>query len=370
MNKIVFKLSIIDNKIALFWSFCFLVGTIISFYLSIIISTYFYFLTVPILSLTLYLIKLTITQVKDEYKQLIKKEKYFNDGRHLEYFENKKRQAKFELHVINGKRHGSYKSYYENGQIKIYSNYINGVLDGSYRHYYENGQIEVDRNYINGELDGIYKSYYENGQIKLDCNGKNGEIEGVYKSYYESGNLKNQFNYKNGSKVGQFQSFYDNKAKYREGNFGEKELVKEYFKNGNLKFLQDNNKYTFYDDDNNLKCEISDDINGFCGKWKNYREDGIIEYELDFDDYNSDKKNKRVTKTIFTKGGDFYSKNNVSYEWIKGSHMLYSSDAADSRREGGIFNQPIQWRGPGGDGGAFSIDLKPIKLIEDIIKFI
>ena len=228
MNKIVFKLSIIDNKIALFWSFCFLAGTIISFYLSIIISTYFYFLTVPILLLTLYLTKSTITQVKDEYKQLIKKEKYFNDGRHLEYFENKKRQAKFELHVINGERHGSYKSYYENGQIKIYSNYINGVLDGSYRHYYENGQIELDCNYINGELDGIYKSYYENGQIKLDCNGKNGEIEGVYKSYYESGNLKNQFNYKNGSKVGQFQSFYDNKAKYREGNFGEKELVKVY----------------------------------------------------------------------------------------------------------------------------------------------
>ena len=75
------------------------------------------------------------------------------------------------------------------------------MLDGSYRHYYENGQIEVDRNYINGELDGIYKSYYENGQIKLDCNGKNGEIEGVYKSYYESGNLKNQFNYKNGGDI-------------------------------------------------------------------------------------------------------------------------------------------------------------------------
>ena len=94
MNKIVFKLSIIENKLPLFVCFCFLVGTIISFYLSIIISTYFYFLTVPILLVTLYLTKSTITQVKDEYKQLIKKEKYFNDGRHLEYFENKKRQLK------------------------------------------------------------------------------------------------------------------------------------------------------------------------------------------------------------------------------------------------------------------------------------
>ena len=102
MNKKVFKLSIIDNKLPLFICFCFLAGTIISFYLSIIISTYFYLLAVPLLLITLYLIKLTIAAVKNEYKRLIKKEKHFNDGRHLEYFEDKKRQAKFELHIING----------------------------------------------------------------------------------------------------------------------------------------------------------------------------------------------------------------------------------------------------------------------------
>ena len=349
MNKKVFKLSIIDNKLPLFICFCFLAGTIISFYLSIIISTYFYLLAVPLLLITLYLIKLTIAAVKNEYKRLIKKEKHFNDGRHLEYFEDKKRQAKFELHIINGERHGSYKS------------------------YFINGQIEVDCNYINGELDGIYKSYFINGQIKKDCNYINGKRHGFYKTYYDNGNLKNQLHYNNDTldEDERFHSFYDNKAKYREGNFGENGLVKEYFKNGGLKFLKDKNKYTFYNEDNNLKCEIY--ITGYynyIGIWKNYREDGTIEYELDFDDPTSDVKNNMVSKTIFTKGGELFSKNPVSYKDISGSHLLYCSEDSDSRREGGLFNQPPRFKGPPGPNGSFTIDLNPISSIEDIIKFL
>ena len=371
MNKKVFTLSIIDNKLPLFICFCFLSGTIISFYLSISISDYFYFLSVPVLLLTLYLIKLIIGQVKNEYKRLIKKEKYFNDGPHLEYFHDKKRQVKFELHIINGERHGSYKSYYENGQIELECNYINGELDGIYKSYFINGQIETDCNYINGKKHGLYKTYFINGQIETDCNYINGKKHGLYKTYYVNGNLKNELYYKNGNEDGQFHSFYANKANYREGDFDENGLVKEYFKNGNLKFLKDKNKYTFYDEDNNLKCETHiKGSYGFLGIWKNYREDGTIEYELDFDDPNSDEKNNIVSKTIFTKGGDFFSKNNVSYEIISGSKMLYSSIDSDYRRENGIFNQPRTYKGPPGPCGSFTIDLKPIKSIEDIIKFI
>ena len=346
MNKKVFKLSIIDNKLPLFICFCFLAGTIISFYLSIIISTYFYLLAVPLLLITLYLIKLTIAAVKNEYKRLIKKEKHFNDGRHLEYFEDKKRQAKFELHIINGERHGSYKS------------------------YFINGQIEVDCNYINGELDGIYKSYFINGQIKKDCNYINGKRHGLYKFYYDNGNLKNQLHYNNDTldEDERFHSFYDNKAKYREGNFGENGLVKEYFKNGNLKFLKDKNKYTFYDEDNNLKCETHiEDSNSFFGKWKNYREYGTIEYELDFDDSNSDKVTNKVVKTIFTKGGEFFSKNVVTYNKIKMAEVNFFNFYAGNRMEESVYKWDTGMRGPPGVAYC-SVNLKPISSIEDIIK--
>lgn len=104
--------------------------------------------------------------------------------------------------------------------------------------------------------------------------------------------------------------------------------------------------------------------------WKNYREDGTIEYELDFDDPTSDVKNNMVSKTIFTNGGDFFSKNSVSYKDISGSHLLYCSEDSDSRREGGLFKQPPRFKVPPGPNGSFTIDLNPISSIEDIIKFL
>ena len=317
-------------------------GTIISFTLSFYISNYLYFLSIPLLLLCLHLLRLSIVDAYDDYLRYCRDEEYMSDGSHT----IKKENRKYIVNLLNGKRHGSFIEYFINGQIKL------------------------DYNYKNGEIGGVYKSYYENGQIEKNCNYINGKFDGPYKSYYENGNLMDQLHYKNGNKDGQFQSFYDNKAKYREGNFGEKELVKEYFKNGNLKFLKENNKYTFYDKDYNLKCEIHSTGNDFIGTWKNYREDGTIEYELDFDDTNSDVKNNKVSKAIFTKGGDFYTKIIVSYKNISGSNMLYGSNSQKRRREGGRFNQPRIYMGPPDAGGAFIIDLKPISSIEDIIKLI
>jgi antitoxin component YwqK of YwqJK toxin-antitoxin module len=322
-------------------------GTIISFTLSFYISNYLYFLSIPLLLLCLHLLRLSIVDAYDDYLRYCRDEEYMSDGSHT----IKKENRKYIVNLLNGKRHGSFIEYFINGQIKL------------------------DYNYKNGEIEGVYKSYYENGQIEKNCNYINGKFDGPYKSYYENGNLMDQLHYKNGNKDGQFQSFYDNKAKYREGNFGEKELVKEYFKNGNLKFLKENNKYTFYDKDYNLKCEIHSTGNDFIGTWKNYREDGTIEYELDFDDTNSDVKNNKVSKAIFTKGGDFYTKITVSYQILNGSHLLFSSDHLDTRREGGSVGLRNRILIPGYTNWVnpsklnHSIELKPINSIEDIIEF-
>ena len=356
MNKIVFKLSIIDNKIALFWSFCFLAGTIISFYLSIIISTYFYFLTVPILLLTLYLIKLTITQVKNEYKHLIKKEKYLNDGRHVEYYFSKKRkpqQVKFELHIIDGQRHGT------------------------------------------------YKSYFENGQKSKDCKYEKDKLHGEHKEYHVNGALKLQTHYKEGIQYGETKSFYNNANIYREVNFvnGEYEgEIKEYFKNGNLKFIKNEAKYTFFDDKKNIKCDVElEEVRKnhgayilYKGLWKNYRLDGTIEYELDFEDgastfsdwwvgcgfaFSSDKHSDKkrykgeVPKTILTKGGEFFSENLISYNAIQKAEVNFFNSYAGNRMEESIYKWDTGMRGPPGLSRS-SVNLKPISSIEDIIKFI
>ena len=356
MNKKVFKLSIIDNKLPLFICFCFLLGTIVSFYLSVFISNYFYFLTLPILLLTLYIIKLTITQVKNEYKNLIKKEKYLNDGRHVEYYSSHKRkpqQVKFELHIIDGQRHGT------------------------------------------------YKSYFENGQISEDSNYEFGKLHGEYKEYHVNGNLKNLTQYKEGIQYGETKSFYDNGNKYREFNLINNEYegeIKEYFKNGNLKFIKNETKYTFFDDKKNIKCDIElEEVRKnhgsyilYKGLWKNYRSDGTIEYELDFEDaastysdwwvgcgfaFSSDKHSDKkrykgeVPKTILTKGGEFFSKNLIAYNAIQKAEVNFFDSYAGNRMEESVYKWDTGMRGPPGVAYC-SVNLKPISSIEDIIKFL
>ena len=305
-----------------------------------------------------------------------------NDGLNVTYYKNNKiKIVKERYYSINGQKHGEYKSYYLDGIIEKECNYINGKFEGIYKSYYKNGQIIEHCNFINGKIEGSYKSYYVNGQIKKDCNyiksiNSNRKLDGIYKSYYENGNLKDQLHYKNGNKVGQFHSFYDNKAKYREGNFGGKEVVKEYFKNGNLKFLKDKNKYTFFDEDNNLKCDIqlvvvreNRDYNILLisGLWKNYRSDGTILYELDFEDPNSDETKNIVTKTIFTKRAELFSKKLISYNAIKMAEVNFLSSYAGKRMEESIYKWDTGMRGPPGVG-YHSVNLKPISSIEDIIK--
>ena len=341
MNKKVFTLSIIDNKLPLFICFCFLAGTIMSFYLSISISDYFYFLSVPVFLLTLYLVKLTITQVKNEYKRLIKKEKYFNDGRHLEYFDDKKRQVKFEINIISGKR------------------------DGAFIEYYLDGQVKVNANYNIGEFNGPHKTYYENDKKSKDCNYEKGELHGEYKEYHENGNLKSQTQYKKGTQTGETKSFYNNGNIYREVNCvnGEYEgEIKEYFKNGNLKFIKNEAKYTFFDE---VQKHILFDGNLSLvdGVWNSYRNDGTIEYQLSFED----KKGKSL-KIIFTKSGEFYSKKYYDYKFFKGIHVNYSNEFSGQRLDSKIITKPTTVKGPPGLSNGFTVNVSQIKSIEDIIK--
>jgi len=389
MNKIVLKLSIIYNKLALFSSFCFLVGTIISFYLSIIISTYFYLLAVPLLLLALYGIKSTITQVKDEYMRLIKKEKYLKDGCHLRYFDNNKKQVKFEINIISGKRDGAFIEYYLDGQVKVNANYNIGEFNGPHKTYYENDKKSKDCNYEKGELHGEYKEYHENGNLKLqtqykkgtqtgetksfydngkkskDCNYEKGELHGEYKEYHENGNLKSQTQYKKGTQTGETKSFYNNGNIYREVNCvnGEYEgEIKEYFKNGNLKFIKNEAKYTFFDE---VQKHILFDGNLSLvdGVWNSYRNDGTIEYQLSFED----KKGKSL-KIIFTKSGEFYSKKYYDYKFFKGIHVNYSNEFSGQRLDSKIITKPTTVMGPPGVYNGFTVNVSQIKSIEDIIE--
>ena len=65
----------------------------------------------------------------------------------------------------NGKRHGPWVRYYDNGQLYYKGTYKNGKWDGPYVRYYENGQFWTEGTLKVGEEDGPWVYYLPNGTV-------------------------------------------------------------------------------------------------------------------------------------------------------------------------------------------------------------
>ena len=97
------------------------------------------------------------------------------------------------------------KDYFENGQIQMdafYSsfdknikegsqcNYRSNTKEGSYKNWYENGQLEYSATYKNGLVDGFSGSWYKNGTKESEENWLQGQLNGKVKYWTEKGELQ------------------------------------------------------------------------------------------------------------------------------------------------------------------------------------
>ena len=76
---------------------------------------------------------------------------------------------------------GEFKSYYDDGQLKLLQNYKNGIKHGVHKSFDDGGDLIYSRNYINGKLEGL--EVFEGGWYLDSTYWKNGEKHGVEKSY-------------------------------------------------------------------------------------------------------------------------------------------------------------------------------------------
>jgi len=154
---------------------------------------------------------------------------------------------------LNGKRHGVWKKYYSNNNIRyegtfkagketgVFKYYditdsshptitkkfkpnsitatvkfytLKGTLEssgemrgknriGTWLYYYPDEKtLMIEENYENGILDGSYKSFYKTGKITEILNYKNGKLHGNAKRYADNGVLLDDLNYNNGKLEG------------------------------------------------------------------------------------------------------------------------------------------------------------------------
>ena len=73
----------------------------------------------------------------------------------------------------NGRYHGLYEEYHENGALKAKVTFEDGLEVGEARHYYANGKLEAEGEFERGRLVRA-KKYDKDGKLISDKSDKNG----------------------------------------------------------------------------------------------------------------------------------------------------------------------------------------------------
>ena len=80
----------------------------------------------------------------------------------------KKLNKKSDDKVLNIKKDGNRKEYYDNGNLKFEGKYLNGERNGKGKEYYEDGNLEFEGEYLNGKRNGKGKEYNYNGNLRFE----------------------------------------------------------------------------------------------------------------------------------------------------------------------------------------------------------
>ena len=124
----------------------------------------------------------------------------------------------------DGRKHGPYTLFYENGKVREDALYHHDTLAGKRTLYFQNGNPEVEEPYDQrGQLHGKYRQYFEEGGIKLESQYVNHVITGILKVYYPEGQVKEEVTMVDNLENGPFTEFHPNgqiqwKGTYKDGD--------------------------------------------------------------------------------------------------------------------------------------------------------
>ena len=97
--------------------------------------------------------------------------------------------GRFQGAFRNGKEHGPWVSYHENGQLFNKGIYKNGKWEGPWVGYHDNGKLSYKRTYKDGKKHGPSVSYWKNGQLNFKGTYKDDKTHGPWVFYNETGKV-------------------------------------------------------------------------------------------------------------------------------------------------------------------------------------
>lgn len=141
------------------------------------------------------------------------------------------------LEIKNGRAHGSYKKYFENGKVQVEATVIEGspsfssadqegwVFDGKSKSYDQKGNLVCYLPYEKGILQGEGKIYFSTGTLQQKIPYDHNQIEGTVFIYYPDGSIAKEENYVKGKKNGITKSYGKNKQLYSWEEYSEEKLL-------------------------------------------------------------------------------------------------------------------------------------------------
>lgn len=133
---------------------------------------------------------------------------YENDslsGPQVDYFSGFKIR---EYHIHKNRRHGTYMTFHHNGNPDSAGVYENGKTVGIWLQYYENGKMKSSTSFSEkGEKSGPEKYFDMEGRIIAELNFAKGTLDGKYFQYHKNGGLELEGLYVNGLREGSWYEY-------------------------------------------------------------------------------------------------------------------------------------------------------------------
>jgi antitoxin component YwqK of YwqJK toxin-antitoxin module len=88
----------------------------------------------------------------DELKEVIIDNIWWCIEKYIELPDGHYKNSYREFTLVNGKLHGEFKRWFDNGQLNIHYTFKKGELHGEYKEWWSNGELHEHRVYKHGEL--------------------------------------------------------------------------------------------------------------------------------------------------------------------------------------------------------------------------
>jgi antitoxin component YwqK of YwqJK toxin-antitoxin module len=234
-------------------------------------------------------------------------------GKFMSYYPNGviEEEGNYAIQERQGRKLGVWKSYYDNGNPKSFSEYIFNEPTGKYLSYYQNGSICQEGEYevINGVgvKIGVWKTFYTNGNIAQQTEFFQGSANGLNEKRYKNGNLQLRQNFDSGIKVGSEEYYSENGARmysavWKEGQLASFETYDHSGEKTDTSLVE-----LYYDlDENNLAITGYIANNLKIGEWFNYYKPDEIE----------SKSGLHMSGALIKSVGRFNENNTLEGRWV------------------------------------------------------